>query len=122
MIACDVCTVWHHAECAGLEATCEEELPSTFVCPRCKQLDEGDALAEAEDEGLTLVRADNVTGFRNVTHSGKHIAGKPFKAGVIQDGREKWLGRFVTAAEAALAVARLRQMQDLDQSLRIPNS
>ena len=41
-----------------------------------------------------------------MTHSVKHIAGKPFKAGVIQDGREKWLGRFVTAAEAALAVAR----------------
>ena len=30
-----------------------------------------EAHATAAAEGLTLVRADNVTGFRNVTHSGK---------------------------------------------------
>ena len=41
----------------------------------------------------------------------------------MRDGHSTYLGSlFCTAEEAALAVARLRQMQDLDQSLRIPNS
>ena len=40
----------------------------------------------------------------------------------MRDGHSIYLGLFCTAEEAALAVARLRQMQDLDQSLRIPNS
>ena len=42
----------------------------------------------------------------------------------MRDGHSTYLGLFCTAEEAALAVARLRQMrdEDLDQSLRIPNS
>ncbi|KAK3421428.1 hypothetical protein EUGRSUZ_G02081 [Eucalyptus grandis] len=33
MVACDVCQVWQHTLCAGIED--DEEVPSMFICGRC---------------------------------------------------------------------------------------
>jgi hypothetical protein len=63
-----------------------------------------EAYAAAEAEGLTLLRAENSTGFYGVSpNTGR---GKPFKAQLKQGGRNNNLGYFATAEEAALAVAR----------------
>ena len=56
------------------------------------------------DEGLTLVRAENSSGFWGVT-LGSNVS-KPFQATFKHRGRTKNLGVFATAEEAALAVAR----------------
>ena len=48
--------------------------------------------------------AENVTGFKGVSRTGN--ASKPFQAMLRREGRDKYLGTFVTAEEAALAVAR----------------
>ena len=63
-----------------------------------------EAHAAAEEEGLTLLRADNPTGFKHVSRYGD--ASKPFKAQLKHGGRHKNLRNFATAEEAALAVAR----------------
>ena len=63
-----------------------------------------EAHAAADAEGLALLRADNAAGFKHVC-LGKN-ASKPFQAQLRQDGRDKYLGMFATAEEAALAVAR----------------
>ena len=61
-----------------------------------------EAHAAAEAEGLSLVQsAENSTGFKGVT-----LDGKQFKAQLKHDGRNKNLGHFATAEEAALAYAR----------------
>ena len=63
-----------------------------------------EALAAAEAEGLTLVRAENTTGFKGVYHSNN--VSKPFHAQLRHGGPGTHLGSFATAEEAALAVAR----------------
>ena len=72
-----------------------------------------EAAAQAEAEGLTLVRASaanqsswpNQSGFRNVSVHLDNKA-KPYKASVARDGKKLHLGCFVTPEEAALHVAR----------------
>ena len=59
----------------------------------------------AEQEGLTLLRAENSTGFKRVTLESRSVS-KPFKATAWHGGRNKHLGMFATAEEAALVVAR----------------
>ena len=69
--------------------------------------------AQAEAEGLTLVRASaanqsswpNQSGYRNVSVHLDNKA-KPYKASVARDGKKLHLGCFVTPEEAALHVAR----------------
>ena len=57
-----------------------------------------------EAEGLTLLVAKNTTGYFGVCHqSGRP---KPYQAGVWRGGKNVTLGRFATAEEAALCVAR----------------
>ena len=63
-----------------------------------------EAQATAEKEGLTLLRADNSTGFKGVSHDPR--CSKPFNVGLWHGGRRNCLGTFATAEEAALAVAR----------------
>ena len=60
---------------------------------------------QAEAEGLTLLVAENTTGYFGVclSHPGKP---KPYKARVKRDGNTVHLGLFATAEEAALCVAR----------------
>ena len=64
-----------------------------------------EALAQVEAEGLTLVRSDNPSGFRNVSADASCKA-RPYKACVFRDGKSSHLGYFATAEEAALHVAR----------------
>ena len=64
-----------------------------------------EAHAAAAAEGLTLLRAENPTGFKNVSRDDRYSS-KPFQANVWHGGRSNHLGLFATAEEAALAVAR----------------
>ena len=59
--------------------------------------------AHAEAEGLTLLVADNTTGYFGVSH----LPGrpKPYQARVKRGGKDVHLGSFATAEEAALCVA-----------------
>ena len=60
--------------------------------------------SQAEAEGLTLLEADNKTGYFGVYHRpGKP---KPNQAAVWRGGKDVNLGCFATAEEAALCVAR----------------
>ena len=63
--------------------------------------------AAASAEGLSLLRAENATGFKYVFYDERSSKTKPFRAELKHDGRRKHLGNFATAEEAALAVARL---------------
>ena len=63
-----------------------------------------EAHAAAAAEGLTLLRAENATGFKGVSRGGS--VSKPFQANLYNAGRTNHLGYFATAEEAALAVAR----------------
>ena len=66
--------------------------------------------SQAEAEGLTLLEADNKTGYFGVCLS---LPGrsKPYKAQVRRDGKVVHLGMFATAEEAALCVARTPEGQ-----------
>ena len=59
----------------------------------------------AAAEGLSLVPADNPTGFKGVSYCGSNQS-RPYKAQVKQGGVNRSLGTFAIAAEAALAYAR----------------
>ena len=63
-----------------------------------------EALAAAEAEGLSLLRAENTTGYLNVSRADNYI--HPYRAHFTHKMRKVDLGRFSTAEEAALAVAR----------------
>ena len=62
--------------------------------------------AQAEAEGLTLLVADNKTGYFGV-HLSKPDQPKPYQAQVWRGGKKVSLGSFATAEEAALCAARL---------------
>ena len=68
-----------------------------------------EAHAAAAAEGLVLVPAENPTGFKGV-YLNNRSARNPFKAQSWHGGRTKTLGTFATAEEAALAVARFREV------------
>ena len=65
-----------------------------------------EALAAAEAEGLTLLLADNATGFACVARLTPKGRAKPYKADVWEEGKIRNLGTFATGEGAALAVAR----------------
>eukprot|EP00964_Phaeocystis_antarctica_P049671 scaffold28790_cov59-Phaeocystis_antarctica.AAC.2 len=60
--------------------------------------------AQAQAEGLTLLVAENTTGYFGVHHRSDRP--KPYTAQVWRGGKDVSLGRFATAEEAALCVAR----------------
>ena len=62
------------------------------------------ALQVAQAEGLTLRKADNKSGYANV--SVQHGRWDPYQAQMRRGGKDYYLGRFATAEEAALCVAR----------------
>ena len=63
----------------------------------------------SQAEGLTLLVADNKTGYLGVSHHpGKP---KPYVARVKRGGKNVHLGSFATAEEAALCVARTPEGQ-----------
>ena len=61
--------------------------------------------SQAEAEGLTLLEADNKTGYYGV-HLKNPGQPKPYAAQVRRGGKDVTLGSFVIAEEAALCVAR----------------
>ena len=67
--------------------------------------------SQAEAEGLTLLEADNKTGYYGVVlaHPGQP---KPYQARVWRGGKEVSLGYFATAEEAALCIARSPEGQE----------
>ena len=72
--------------------------------------DGGGGAAAAAAEGLTLLRgrSDSSTGFKGVSHYNNGF--KSFKARLAHGGCMHNLGNFATAEEAALAVARFREV------------
>ena len=66
--------------------------------------------AQAEAEGLTLLKADNKTGYFGVHHHPANT--KPYEAQVSRGGNMVSLGSFATAEEAALCVARSPEGQE----------
>ena len=70
-----------------------------------------EAIAAAEQEGLTLLRARNDSGFLGVYRGSSHMPwsnARPFQATLWDrwiDGRMHYLGCFATAEQAALVVA-----------------
>ena len=67
------------------------------------------ALAQAEAEGLTLLRSsDSCTGFRGVSVAGadSNNRNRPYQPHMWRGGTQVPLGSFATAEEAALLVAR----------------
>ena len=60
--------------------------------------------SQAEAEGLTLLKADNKTGYFGVNH--RPGRPKPYTAQVTRGGTMVHLGSFATAEEAALCIAR----------------
>ena len=77
-----------------------------------------EAYAAAEAEGLTLVRAENVAGFKGVSRCNSTSA--LFQAELQRDGRRNKLGTFASAEEAALAVARFRKAPPSPSQLAAP--
>ena len=61
--------------------------------------------AQAAAEGLTLLVAENKTGYYGVSLCNPGCP-KPYKAQVTRGGKSVSLGSFATAKEAALCVAR----------------
>ena len=61
--------------------------------------------SQAQAEGLTLLKADNTTGYLGVYHNNPGCP-KPYAAQVRRGGNDVHLGNFATAEEAALCVAR----------------
>ena len=64
---------------------------------------------QAEAEGLTLLEADNKTGYFGVYH--RPGRSKPYQAEVKRGGKKVSLGHFATAEEAALCIARTPEGQ-----------
>ena len=64
-----------------------------------------EARQQAQAEELTLLVADNTTGYFGV-HLSFPDRPKPYQAAVKRGGKKVYLGNFATAEEAALCVAR----------------
>jgi len=67
--------------------------------------------SQAEAEGLTLLEADNTTGYFGVVLA-QRCTPKPYKAQVWRGGKLVYLGCFATAEEAALCIARTPEGQE----------
>ena len=69
--------------------------------------------SQAEAEGLTLLVADNKTGYFGVSLDKRlSAAHKPYQARVSRGGNLVHLGSFATAEEAALCIARSPEGQE----------
>ena len=79
-----------------------------------------EATAQAAAEGLTfLVDASNPTGFRGVYKSNSAV--RPFYAKVLGRKKTQNVGKFATAHEAALAIARALGPQKVAESAAAPS-
>ena len=78
-----------------------------------------EARQQAQAEGLTLLKADNKTGYFGVslTYPGQP---KPYQARVRRGGKMVSLGHFATAEEAALCIARSPEGQAAAKKVAAP--
>ena len=84
-------------------------------------LTENEVFAKAKVEGLTLVRADTLSGYKGVKKitkgsrlKSKFYQNKPFRAKGSRSAKNG-LGYYATAAEAALAYARHQESKEIAQ-------
>eukprot|EP00964_Phaeocystis_antarctica_P085288 scaffold53852_cov74-Phaeocystis_antarctica.AAC.1 len=96
------------AEEAALHVARTPEAQAAAALPPPMTAEE--ALAQAEAEGLTLIRSDGQSGFCNVAVDSRNMA-KPYEARVWRGGKQVHLGYFATAEEAALHHARTPEAQ-----------
>ena len=77
-----------------------------------------EARQQAQVEGLKLLVADNRAGYLGVRHQPGRS--KPYEAHVWGGGKTVHLGRFATAEEAALCVARSPEGQAASSAAALP--
>ena len=87
------------------QAAAERAAASAVAPPPAPPLTSEEARQQAQVEGLALLVAKTKTGYRgvNLNKPGKP---RPYQAQVKRGGKQVTLGRFATAEEAALCVAR----------------
>ena len=86
---------------AQAKAKAEKAAARAAARDAARDLSASQALAAAAREGLTLVPADNATGFMCVMKQGNR-----FKVVITNGGVKEYLGTFATPEEAALIVAK----------------
>ena len=86
---------------AALAYTRTPEAQAEVANPKPAPLTAEEAVAQAAAEGLTLERSNRAAGYKGVNVHQSH-----YQARVTRAGKHVYLGTFVTAEEAALAVAR----------------
>eukprot|EP00964_Phaeocystis_antarctica_P140107 scaffold104898_cov60-Phaeocystis_antarctica.AAC.4 len=94
------------AEEAALAYARTPEAQAQVVKPKDVPLTAQEAVAQAAAEGLTLEPSSNAAGYKGV-----RVDGSRYQAQVRRAGKQVNLGSFVTAEEAALAVARTPEAQ-----------
>ena len=110
--------VWRAGKhvCLGRFATAEEaalayartpEAQAQAAKPKPAPLTAREAVAQAAAEGLTLEPSSNAAGYKGVS-----LYGSRYQARVTRASKDAHLGYFVTAEEAALAVARFNARTD----------
>ena len=90
------------------EALMNTFLPAAAAAPPPQMTAEG-AVWQAGAEGLTLLRSDNVTGYRGVYFATR--ASLPYEAKVWRGDKNVYLGCFATVEEAALTFAQTPEAQ-----------
>ena len=80
-----------------------------------------EARQQAQAERLTLLKAENKTGYFGVSLDQRQQAkSKPYKAQLRRGGKQVALGYFATAEEAALCVARSPEGQEAQRDAAAP--
>ena len=82
------------------------EKAAAAAVPPTRPLTSEEARQQAQAEELTLLKAGNKTGYFGVYLTKPGQPPKPYKVQVIRGGKVVALGRFATAEEAAMCVAR----------------
>lgn len=106
---------------AAEAAAAEEAKEALEDCETPVSLTENEVFAKAKSEGLSLVRADTLSGYKGVKKitkgsrlKSKYYQNKPFRAKGSRSAANG-LGYFATAAEAALAYARHQESKEIAQ-------
>eukprot|EP00964_Phaeocystis_antarctica_P104567 scaffold69661_cov63-Phaeocystis_antarctica.AAC.4 len=95
------------AEEAALAYARKPEAHAQVANPKPAPLTAEEVVAQAKAEGLKLERSNGTAGYRGVS-----IQGRGYQAYVYRDSKQVSPGSFVTAEEAALAVARADARND----------
>jgi hypothetical protein len=102
------------ALCVARSPEGQEAVKRAAAPPPAPPLTSEEARQQAQAEGLTLLKADNKTGYIGV-HLNKPSRPKPYQAQVRRGGNKVSLGSFATAEEAALCIARTPEGREVAQ-------